>query len=185
LLDLGRYFVRIQINFEELNKEMTLEADLKFLLKSKLPLDKLINILPDCKIKIAGNPTSCFLLHFVNSITAYSRNKEASVESRKARYHVYELLWMDGLIVTKRYSKRVALLEEPIDLNDRSSYKTIYESDDVVKNIVLYNDYENFKFYIADENKILKEGELVSRPSEVNKKEIIKGKYLIFRFITS
>jgi hypothetical protein len=44
MLDLGSYFVKVQINLDEPNKEMTMETDMKFLLKSRLPKDKLINI---------------------------------------------------------------------------------------------------------------------------------------------
>lgn len=50
LLDLGKYYAKTTINFEGRDSEMTLETDLKYIVKKKLPEDKLLNILPETKV---------------------------------------------------------------------------------------------------------------------------------------
>jgi hypothetical protein len=52
------------------------------------------------------------------------------------------------------------MLEQPFQFQDKKDYKIIYESQNIIQNIVIDNDYDTYRIYIADENKILKEGEL-------------------------
>lgn len=59
---------------------------------------------------------------------------------------------------------------EPLDFNNRNRYHIIYETQDVLKSVKLVSDYDRMKFYIADEMKFLKKGEL-------NTARIKKGKW--------
>lgn len=181
LLDLGGFYVKVQLNLDEQNKEMTMETDMKFLLKSRLPDEKLINIFSECEVVIGGVTYSCFLLHFINCITAYSRTKEVKVEVKRVRLKVPELLWMDEcLLIAKKYSKRILMLEQPFQFQDKKHHKIIYESQNIIQNIVIDNDFDTYKIYIVDENKVLKEGEL--KEIERDRKEVVKGKLkIIFR----
>ena len=118
-----------------------------------------------------------FILHFVNSIVAYSKAKEILKETKKFRYSIDEVLWYQGLILYKKEAKKVVLIEEPLNFNDRSKYHVIYETQDIIKNIRITNDFGEYKFYIADEMKFLKLGYL-----DLEKEK--KGKFLyIYLFL--
>lgn len=114
-----------------------------------------------------------FVLHFVNSILAYNKGKEVRTESKKFRYTIDEVLWYCGLILYKKEAKKIVLIDEPIDFNDRSRYHIIYETQDILKNVRITNDFGKYKFYIADEMKFLKVGYM---DPEREKKGKIKSK---------
>lgn len=68
LLDLGKYYVKCTVDFESKGAEMTLQADPYYIIKRKLPDEKIINLLPETDVNFMAYKESAFLLHFVNSI---------------------------------------------------------------------------------------------------------------------
>lgn len=167
LLDLGKYYVKTTINFEEDKAEMSLSADLWYIVKKKLPDDKLINILPESKVVFVNKNKDAYILHFVNCIIAYSKGKEVRIETKRIRYSLDEVLWHEGLVLYKKDSKKIVQLVTPINFNKRRIY---YESQDILKSVKLVNDYGTFKFYIVDEVKYLKVGQV--DPESVDKSKL-------------
>lgn len=160
LIDLGKYYVKASINFEDTKTIMSLEADLKYIVKRKLPDDKLINLLPESEVIYVNEPLQAYLLHFVNSIVTYSKTRDVKIESKKFRYAIDEVLWYNGLILYKKDSKKIVQMTSPINFNDRKTYNIIYESQDILKNVKLVSDYGKYTFYIVDEIKFLKKGSI-------------------------
>ena len=83
LLDLGPYYWKVFLNWDMKNDKMSLESDINFIMKNQLPHDRLINFIADTRASFMNmKEQDAFLLHFVNSIFAYSKDKEVKVESK-------------------------------------------------------------------------------------------------------
>jgi hypothetical protein len=182
LLDLGFFYVKAVVSLDDSKREMTFEADLHYIDKEKLPQQKILNILPDTQTLDNGSKEACFLLHLTDCLLTYTKTPEPKIQIKHSHHTLSEVLWDNGLILFKRDSKRVFLIDSPLNFEDKSSYHIIYESNDIIKNIKATSDGEKLEYYIADERKFLKVAHLVRE--ELIQELIIRRKMYVSKEFT-
>ena len=110
LMDLGKYFMMVDIDFDKYsdkqikNSSCSLDINLNYIDKDYLPKDKLLDLLGFTQMKYKkASIENWYLLHFQNSIMAYSAQNSDHHDSKKSSYHVDEVLWSNtlGLITYK------------------------------------------------------------------------------------
>jgi hypothetical protein len=112
-------------------------------------------------LKSGKNQFDGRVLLFENHLMTYSNDDEHKTVIKTRKLAEDEIIFVEdynyrGLVYYKKDTKRIFHQKEPINIDDKASMKTIYDSPDLVQRVILK--YENYttSFYLVDEVKYVK-----------------------------
>ena len=147
IVDLGHSYSILYLNHSSMNDEdiLSLEYNKKYIDKNKLPKDTLLQYIGtlDVKKKNTKENYLAHVLHFANYLVTYSDDWEETIIIKNRQYRKNEIKFvnlgysysgkeMKGLMMFKEDNKKIFLHWAPLNFDDKSYIKTVYESQDLV-----------------------------------------------------
>ena len=164
LVDLGDYFTFVSMSFTTgSNPYFNGTYYKRYIEKENLPNDKLLTWFDICQTKFLSKEEDAFILHFVHWIYAIGTNTYELYQVVESDYKLGEIIHIQytGILTWNKGGKSIAFRQNPVNFNDRSSARTVFETTDFLKVVKLKYDNATYmyKVYIWDEIKYVKTGD--------------------------
>lgn len=119
-----------------------------------------------------NNTQNVSLIQVTNYLVAINDKEEDAAMYFKFKYDIDEIIPLDtnqsyqlndnkyiyfSLMVYKAGEKKISLLPSPLDLSNKNSAITAFESSEFIRNVKMFNTPAGKMIYVADEMKFLKE----------------------------
>jgi len=180
-------------NYYNGDETLSLNFNKKYMDKEKLPRDVYLKYVSLCSMKKKDTKKKgkkdneeneenkestnfieyyVHVLLFANYLVMYSVDYENTVVIKSRNYKTNEIFHFSndydvkGLILFKEDTKKISLHLEPLYFDDKSQIRNLYDSKDLIHNVIVDENQYPKVFYVADEAKYVKKCFFISKKEQ-------------------